>query len=126
MQAAPPERPVPVLLTKIYFGLMALVYLAVIALGLFFLLADPSAIPDREMSVDEARIIGVVYTVLGVVLAVVYFAGLFLPRNMVGWIGGIVLLGFTLLSCVCWPIAIPLLVFWCLAPTRAWHGVGNS
>jgi len=118
------ERPAVVLWQMVYCGLMVLLYVAVAALGVFFY-TQAANLGSSSDEVMEMRILGGVYSALGVVLGLVFAGGLFLRRGMVGWVFHIVLICLGLTSCVTWPATIPLLIFWIkhkdAIVTRAWE-----
>ncbi|HUP45086.1 MAG TPA: hypothetical protein VM779_06200, partial [Thermoanaerobaculia bacterium] len=117
---APPQVPfstqAPPVVTwfKVYAGIMCLLYLLVIAGGVFFLL-----IPATE---EEAWIMGLVFFAIGLPLLAVFAASLFLPPKPWVWIYDIVLicLGFT--SCLTLPFCIALLIFWLKPETKVYFG----
>lgn len=98
---------------KIYCIFMAFLYLLVAGLGIF-LLALPSVAGGeiRGKEAFEFQLYGGVYAVAGLIFAVPYAIAPFLPPKPWHWIYGIVLicLGFT--SCLCLPVAVPLLIQW--------------
>jgi Na+(H+)/acetate symporter ActP len=107
---------------------MVLLYIAVTGFGLFITAnADKIVNPDagigsnQPASTDEALFMGVIYAVLGVVLAIVFAVSLFTPRRFWGWVYNLVMICFGLTSCCFWPATIPLLIFWIKPEVRAWY-----
>ena len=100
--------------------LMALMYLAVGALGGVFLAFADQMGP--EMSPLEARIQGGIMLGLGLLFTIPYAIAPFLPRARWTWVYHLVLIGFCMSSCACIPIGLPLLLFWTKPETRAWFG----
>ncbi len=96
----------------LYCGVMVAVYLVCAGLGLFLFFAAEE-LADVDLSVEEARIVGVAFTILGMGMAVLFAIGLFWRSGMGGWVFHIVLLSIGLMSACCWPSNIPLLIFWC-------------
>lgn len=96
----------------VYCGVMVATYFGCGLLGLFFFLGAEE-IADVDLSVDEARIFGVIFMVIGFGLAVLFAIGLFWRKGMGGWVFHIVLISIGLTSACCWPSNIPLLIFWC-------------
>ena len=96
----------------VYCGVMVACYLACAVMGLF-LFFGAEEIADVDLSVDEARIFGVVFMVVGFGLALLYAAGFFWRKGMGGWVFHLVLISLGLTSACCWPTNIPLLIFWC-------------
>ncbi|HUP43957.1 MAG TPA: hypothetical protein VM779_00450 [Thermoanaerobaculia bacterium] len=117
---APPQIPAsaPPVVTwfKVYAGIMCLLYLLVIAGGMFFLL-----FPDATDG-EDAWIAGIIFFAIGLPLLVTFGASLFLPPKPWVWIYDIVLicLGFT--SCLTLPFCIALLIFWLKPETKVYFG----
>ena len=101
-----------------YCILMALLYLATAVLGVVFLVIEP----DRDMSAEEAKIMGVVFIILGLVFFVPYVLAPFLPRHSWVWVFGLVLICLGLTSACCLPACIPLLIFWLKPEMKEFYG----
>jgi uncharacterized paraquat-inducible protein A len=97
---------------------MALLYLALIPMGIAFMSMEP----DAEMSAAEAKIMGSVMIVLGLVFFIPYAAAPFLPRQSWVWVFGLVLICIGLTSACCLPACVPLLVFWLKPEMKAFYG----
>lgn len=91
-----------------YCVCMALLYVLTLGMGVVLLFIEP----DQDMSEAEARIMGGVFIVLGLVFAVPFAAAPFLPRQSWVWVFGLVLICFGLTSACCLPVCIPLLIHW--------------
>ncbi len=107
--------PPPAVMTwqMVYLILMLVVYIAlVIGGGCLFAFADDIAAEDPAAEPQMFRIMGVIYGIMGFVLAIVFAVGLFWKRGMGGWIYNIVLIALGLTSCITWPMTIPLLIQW--------------
>jgi hypothetical protein len=102
----------------VYCIFMALLYLATAAVGIVFLFVEP----DREMSAAEAKIMGSVFIILGLVFFVPYALAPFLPRKSWVWVLGLVLICIGLTSTCCLPACIPLLIFWLKPEMKAFYG----
>ena len=100
---------------------MALLYLATAVIGIVFLFIEP----DRDMSAEEARIMGVVFIILGLVFFVPFALAPFLPHKSWVWVFGLVLICIGLTSTCCLPACIPLLIFWLKPEMKAFYGRGN-
>lgn len=100
---------------------MALMWLILVFLGLSFILTGP---PNSDMSPDEARVMGLIFVVLGAALMAPYVAAPFLPRRRWAWVLGIVLIALSMTGTCCLPAAIPLLIFWVKPETKAFFNVG--
>jgi len=119
----PPEQAPPVVLwARVYAGVLALVYLAVAALGVFVLVMGVAVGPSSGDGLS-ATVLGVIYVVLGLVFALPTAWGAFAGRKKYAWYLNMVLicLGFT--SCACLPFCIPLVIYWLKPETKAWYGV---
>ena len=102
----------------VYCVLMALLYLATAVMGIVFLVTEP----DREMSEAEARIMGVVMIILGLVFFTPYALAPFFPRKSWAWVFGLVLICIGLTSLCCLPVCIPLLIFWLKPEMKTFYG----
>lgn len=102
----------------VYCILMALLYLALAVMGIVFLFIQP----DPEMSPGEAKIMGAMFLILGLVFSVPYAIAPFLPRKSGVWILGLVLICIGLTSACCLPVCIPLLIFWLKPEMKAFYG----
>lgn len=102
----------------VYCIFMALVYMATAAMGIVVMFVKPEA----DMSAAEAKIMGAVFLILGLVLFVPYALAPFLPRQSWVWILGLVLICIGLTSACCLPVCIPLLIFWLKPDVKAFYG----
>ena len=116
--AADPSPPIPQPLTgeppkvilwyKIYLGILGVMYACVAAAGIFLFVAPISADDLDDM---EPKLMGGIYTVIGIVMLIPVIVGFFLPRSKGAWIFHLVMIcigmsGCTIAGC------IPLLIFW--------------
>ena len=97
---------------------MALLYISFPVFGTVFLFAEP----DADMSAGEAKFMGVLMIVLGLVFFAPYAAAPFLPRKNWVWILGLVLICLGLTSACCLPACIPLLIYWLKPDMKAFYG----
>jgi len=113
----PPGKPGVILWYKIFCVFSGLVYFGVVTLGFFmyFSAADLATQPGEE---EIFKIEGIVFGVMGFVLAAMFLAGALYDKGNGAWIYGIVLIAIALTSCYCWPISIPLLIFWIKPETK--------
>jgi hypothetical protein len=102
----------------VYCILMALVYLTLAVMGLVLGFIQP----DREMSAAEAKVMGTVFLILGLVFFVAYGSAPFLPRKSWVWTFGLVLICLGLTITCCLPACIPLLIFWLKPEMKAFYG----
>ena len=101
-----------------YCIFMALGYLIFAGMGILFMVTEP----DPEMSPTEAKIMGVVFLIMGIVFVVPYAFAPFLPRTSWVWVLGLVLICLGLTSLCCLPVCIPLLIHWLKPETKAFYG----
>ena len=102
----------------VYCILMALAYLTLAVMGIVFGFIEP----DREMSAAEAKLMGVVFVILGLALCFPYAVAPFLPRKSWVWVFGLVLICIGLTSLCCLPVCIPLLIHWLKPEMKAFYG----
>ena len=103
----------------VYCVLMALLYATTAVMGIVFMFIEPV---DREMSASEARLMGTVFLLLGMVFFVPFALAPFLPRKSWAWVFGLVLICLGLTSACCLPASIPLLIFWLKPDMKAFYG----
>ena len=106
----------------VYCVLMALVYLVLAVMGIVYMFAEP----EPDMSAEEAKIMGVVFLILGLLFCVPYALAPFLPRQSWVWVLGLVLICFGLTSLCCLPACIPLLIFWMKPEMKAFYNRTSS
>jgi len=114
-----PEKPPVVKWFVVYSAFMAVLYLLCVIAGIFFFIAEPS---DRSRSAEEARITGIVFFIVGLLLFFPFAAGAFLPRKGWAWTFALVLICIGLTSMCCLPATIPLLIFWLKPETKTYFG----
>lgn len=120
--AVPSASPGVVTWFKVYVGAMAVLYLLVTGLGLFMYAGADTFLSDPDLGPEAARIQGVVLAAIGIPLAALFAAGVFLPNRPWVWIYDIVLIAIGLTSCCFWPATIPLLIYWIKPEVRVWFG----
>lgn len=102
----------------VYCVLMALMYLAVTAMGIFFpMLSQMSSRPQAQ-----DQITGIIYTVFGVIFFIPFAIAPFLKPGPGVWVYDLVLICLGMTSCCCLPITIPLLIFWIKPETKTYFG----
>jgi uncharacterized membrane protein len=102
---------------------LALAYLAFIGFSFVFLLVNPTTL---EMKAFAAKLTGILFLGLGLVLMAAFLIPLFVkPRPWV-WIYDLVLICLGLTSCCFWPICIPLLLFWVKPETKIYFAKKES
>ncbi|MEZ6114942.1 MAG: hypothetical protein R3C99_28585 [Pirellulaceae bacterium] len=123
--AAPPApRPGVYIGFAIYCGMLALLYLAVAALGVgLMVMSEQVAESDPELDGPMPVILmGVVMTLVGLVFAAIFAAGPLLPRKRWVWIYGIVVIAIGLTSICTLPFSVFLLIFWLKPEAKAYYG----
>lgn len=115
---------------KTYTGLLMFICLTFLVVGVFlFLRAESVALPihvgwdeetARELNAEGIYPIAKIYIGLGGALAVMFGVALFLNRGKLAWVYDLLLICLTMTSCVCLPMAIPLLIFWIKQDCRDW------
>lgn len=116
-----PQRPAVWPWYVAFCAAMVVMWLVLVILGLSFILSGP---PNPEMSAGEARVMGLIFIVLGAALMAPYAAAPFLPRRRWAWVLGIVLIALSMTGACCLPAAIPLLIFWVKPETKAFFDGG--
>src|SRR5919205_60044 len=102
---------------------MAVMWLTLVIMGLSFILSDRS---NREMSQQDAQVMGLIFIVLGGALTLLYAAAPFLPRRKWAWVLGLVLIVLSMSGTCCLPAAIPLIIWWVKPETKEYFGGGGS
>lgn len=113
-----PETPAVYTWFVVYCILTALLYMIMAAMGIVFMFTEP----DPEMSAAEAKIMGSLLLILGLVFFGAYALAPFLPRKNWVWVFGLVLICLGLTSACCLPVCIPLLIFWLKPEMKAFYG----
>ena len=104
---------------RVYCGVMVAIYLAVMGLGIAFIVIQPET---TEQSPAEVLILGTINAVLGAIFFPIFAVALFLPRKSWNWIVGIVMMAIGMTSCCFLPFLIPLLIYWLKPETKAYFG----
>ncbi|MBW2528896.1 MAG: hypothetical protein JRI23_32270 [Deltaproteobacteria bacterium] len=115
------DRPSVVVYYKAFCGFMAFVYVLVAGMGVLLLFLPTLAPSSSGPSGGEALIAGGMYIVLGIGLTIPYALGIVLGRKPWVHTYGIVMIGLTMTSCMCIPIALPLLLAWLKPEVKAWY-----
>lgn len=104
---------------RVYCAVLAVIYLALVAFGIFLLVAQPET---REYDRDQIYLMGIVYIALGAIFFIASSVALLLPAKPFNWIVGIVMIALGLTSCCFLPVCIPLLIYWLKPETKAFFG----
>jgi hypothetical protein len=105
-------KPQVVVWYKIFCGAIATVYLLIFLGGIFLL--------SEGAHNEEAFVNGIVCMLMGPPLAIAFGLGIFWDEKPWHWIYGIVLICFSLTSCCCFPVSIPLLIYWLKPDTKSY------
>jgi MFS family permease len=106
-----------------YCAVIAIMNLLMIIGMVFFAIAARSEMNQRES--QESLVLGLIYIGAGLLFLAPYAAAPFLPRRRWAWVMGVVLIGIGMPSICCWPVVIPLLIFWLKPENKAFFGVGS-
>jgi SNF family Na+-dependent transporter len=104
---------------RVYSIFLALVYVACIAGGAFFLTLDPS---EAEMPETWIAVFGSLFILMSLIFAIGFGLGAFLPPKPWAWVYGMVLICIGMTSALFLPFCIPLLIFWLKDPVNEWFG----
>jgi len=111
--AVVPANPPAVRMWALIYNIcMVALYILVAGLGLVLIIFADEINSLEEGQDMSAMIGGVIYTVLGIVLAIVFAVGIVWRRGNGAWIYQTVLIAIGLSSCITWPATIPLLIYW--------------
>ena len=119
---APTERPGVVAWFTVYCVILAVIYLLLAGFGITVMIVGPEQFADAQTPAEEWSIIAVVFTIIGLLLAVPFAIAPFLPRKPGVWIYDLVLICLGLTSACFWPLTIPLLIFWIKPENKLWFG----
>ena len=97
---------------KLFCIFMAIVYLLLIPLGVFLVSQDYD---DQEILVN-----GIILIMLGPPFSIAFGLGAFWDNKPWHWIYGLALIAISLSSCCCFPISIPLILYWLKPETKAY------
>jgi hypothetical protein len=118
MTASPP----PVLFwQQLYCAAMAALY-ALLTVGGGAVMVWRERLADASTSALELLVTGGVLAVVGLPLAALFAAALFLPRRPWAWVYQVVLIAIGMTSCCCLPFVVPLLIFWIRPEVQAYFG----
>ncbi|MDA0767658.1 MAG: hypothetical protein O3A87_10040 [Verrucomicrobia bacterium] len=99
--------------------MLCFLYLLVALAGFPFLLMDPA---ELDMGAGEAKVMGLVFLLMGSVLFVACLLPFFLrPRPWV-WVYDLVIICFGMTSACVMVASIPLLIFWLKPEVKAYFG----
>ena len=116
------ERPAVVVWYRVYCVLMALLYLALVVIGVALVALGLMGQEAFDGDPTEAVVMGAVYGVMGFVAFIPFVIGALVPARPWAWVYGIVMICIGLTSCCCMPACIPLLIFWIKPETRRYFG----
>src|SRR5512134_3463525 len=109
---------------RAYCGFMTAVYV-IFGLGsvAFIVFSSKLAEADKD-GMPETFLIayGAFLVVLGLGLAAAFAAPFFLAPKSWVWIYDLLLIAVGMTSCACWPITVPLLIYWIKPEAQAYFG----
>ena len=108
---------------RVYCALLAVLYLGIVGLGVWFLFGTPE---EWELPLLASRLIGTVFILTGFFLAFAAALGPFLPQRDWAWLFGFALLCLGLTSIVLLPLSLPIMIFWRKEPVKTWFGRFDS
>jgi hypothetical protein len=120
----PGEAPKVVFWFRIYCGFMTAVYVLMGLGSIAFIVFKSELSGSGKDDLPEGffLVYGIFLVALGLTLAASFAAPFFLPRKPWVWVYDIVLICVGLSSCACWPITIPLIIYWIKPEARAYFG----
>jgi hypothetical protein len=110
-QLPPGQQPAVWTWYIIFCAAMAILYLLCIGLGMV-LLAMLEELSEDGDPPELVYVQGIVVSIMGGVLFLLYAAAPFLPRSKAAWIVGFVTIGIGLTSCCTMPFSIARLIQW--------------
>jgi MFS family permease len=116
-------RPRPPVLRwyKAYVALLVAAYAAVTVFGVVLILARHS-IADADTPPAAVLAAGVLAIVVSLPLFALCAAALFLPPRPWSWIYHLCVICLGMTSACCWPICIPLLIYWIKPESKQYFG----
>jgi hypothetical protein len=120
-QDGPATTPSTVILFKAYAALMLLSGVVLFAFGVMMFLVPTFGSGAPHLGLSEA-IAGTFYAGWGTLQAVPCLVALFAkPRPWV-WTFDMIIVALGMVICYCWPLSIPLLIFWTKPEVKAHFG----
>ena len=107
-----PAKPLIIFWYKIFCGAMAFVYLLLFLGGIFLI--------NGGAHDEETFINGIIFCLLGPPFFITFGLGLIWDEKPWHWIYGLVLICISLSSCCCFPVSIPLLIYWLKPETKSY------
>lgn len=121
----PESQPTPqvVIWNRVYCGSLALMYFAAMFAGFMFVVFHQDlGRNDRQNPPEFWFFLGAVLVVVDLPFFLAAAMGAVLPPKPWVWIFHLVLIAIGMTSACCWPICIPLLIFYLRPETRAYFG----
>ncbi|MBI5537459.1 MAG: hypothetical protein HY898_32345 [Deltaproteobacteria bacterium] len=120
-QDGPATTPSTVILFKAYAALMLAAGLAVFALGLTMLLVPTLSRGTSHLGLSGI-LTGTFYAALGTLQAVPCLVALFAKPKPWVWTFDMIIVALGMVICYCWPLSIPLLIYWTKPEVKAHFG----
>jgi MFS family permease len=120
----PGEAPKVVFWFRVYCGFMTAVYTVMGLASIAFIVFSSKIAEHDKDEVPEAFVIayGVFLVALGLGLAAAFATPFFVAPKPWVWIYDLLLIAVGMTSCACWPITIPMLIYWIKPETQAHFG----
>ena len=106
-----PKKPQAILWYNVFCIASVVFYLLLVVVGLFYILAAEGMARGKPEDLIALRLVGGIFLVFGLAMAVLYSCGLFFQKGNGGWIFGLVLIAISLTG-ICLIAGVPVLIFW--------------
>lgn len=114
------ETPSAVTYYRIYAGVLAVIYAALVIAGIGMLVASPSMSGKDQL---EFIVYGVVFVVMGVPLAIASVVSMFLPQRKWAWFMHVIMAAMGTSSCCFAPFAIFIIIKYLEPDVKRYFGV---
>lgn len=111
-------KPAVIIWYKLYLAFLAFLFLLVAVGGVFLTLAPISA---DDLDGISPMLLGIIYLVMGLALAIPVIIGFFLPRKSWVWVYHLVMICIGMTGCTI-VFSIPLLIFWLKPEVKTYFG----
>lgn len=104
---------------RLYCGFLTLIYVLCIVGGIALIM-----VPDETMEFPQgfSLVYGIVLAAMGVIFAIAFGIGAFIPKKPWAWVYGMVLICIGMTSALFLPACIPMLIFWLKDHVKEWFG----
>ena len=115
---SPEQKPAVIVWYKIYLAFLTFLFLFVVAVGGFLMIAPINA---EDLDGMPPMIFGIIYMVMGIGLLIPVIAGFFLPKKPWVWVYHLVMICIGMTGCTI-VFSIPLLIFWIKPDVKTYFG----